>query len=182
MLRLQSWSSLVAMLTLFTLAPALRAGEEAQGPLRALQYFVGEWHAEGMPAACDPHALQSPQRDGIKLIVHPAVGGAWFAFSWLAYHAGQRSEGVTLMGYDPSQKQYVQHDTSSTGAHGQALAAAWEDDALVLRGTLHNWHGRAYWGLRKTYRKLDPAHFALTVEVSEDGELWEQLAQVTFAR
>lgn len=164
-----------------TAAPQVAPGSDATAALEALQYFVGEWHAEDMPGACDPHALQSPQRDGIKLIVHRAVGGAWFAFSWLSYQAGQRSEGITLMSYDASQKQYAQHDTHSGGAHGQAVAAGWQHGTLVFTGTLHNWQGRSL-ALRKTYRKLTASRFTVTVEGNQGGRGWEQLERVTFRR
>jgi hypothetical protein len=101
-----------------------------------LAYFAGTWECTGklFPG---PWGSEHPTEATVHAT--PALGGFWYAVHYdekktaanpMPYHAGM------FMGYDATEKAFIQHCFDSMGGYCSETSKGWSGDTLVFEGSL----------------------------------------------
>ena len=160
----------------FALTACISSGALAAAPdevssktaeLDALNFFEGFWHCE------DPSDTVG-QTSSSVLVVKKELEDSWLTFKWDAGSASSSSftHGHAYMTWDALLEKYIDFSFSIHGGYGAAMSDGLRDGTLMFTGGINNYQGATVY-LRKTYTKTADNSFMLSIEVSSDGETFE---------
>lgn len=127
----------IVLLALFCATRALSAQESYVPPaeLGQLSTFVGSWQCTGQifARASHPGHATTAVGHGMK-----ALGGHWIQFSYEERKTSANPTPYSIagyMGYDASQKKFVQTPVDNYGSYGPSFSDGWKSDTMRFDGS-----------------------------------------------
>lgn len=153
-------------------APMAMPAELAQ-----LDFFVGNWQCSGKSFA----SPMGPEH-ATTASVHAAkaVGGRWVHLTYdenktaanpMPFHA------AVYMGYDGSQKKFVQYCLDVAGGHCSMSSTGWNGDVMVFEGTSNGDAGES--GARDTFTKKGANQVTHMGEMQGTDKQWMKTDEET---
>lgn len=149
---------------------AAAAAPAAPSEFAQLDFFLGDWTCTGKAFASE----MGPEH-ATAATVHAAkaVGGHWLHINYdekkTAANPAPFQVGV-YMGYDASQKQFVERCVDTFGGYCDQSSKGWNGDTLVFEGTGHG--GPAPMGVRDTFVRKGAGELTHSGEMQGPDKQW----------